>query len=273
MTLNKIYTVCFSPTATSRKVSEAIARGVALGAVPIARNNLTRHAAALQLAPTDLAVFAVPVYGGHVPPIALERFAEVKGQQTPAIIVVVYGNRAFEHAAEELDAFVRRQGFVPVAAAAFVGEHSYSTELTPIGLARPDRADLEEASQFGRKVFAKIATDQLDAVDVAELKDLMPPMEHLKAFVGAITASKQAYTGTMLPITDPELCTLCGTCSALCPVEAIRPGDELHTDPARCIRCCACVKACPDGARTLPNPYAVPLSTYFAERKPPIMVL
>ena len=273
MTLNKIYTVCFSPTATSRKVSDAIARGVALGAIPISRNNLTRHGAELSLTDSDLAVFAVPVYGGHVPPIALERMAQVRGNDTPAVLVVVYGNRAFEHAAVDLQEFVRKQGFRPVAAAAFIGEHSYSTSLAPIAKERPDREDLERASSFGRQVYAKLAADNRSEVDATELHDTPLEENMLRGFVATITASKQAYRGTMLPLTNPEKCTLCGTCSALCPTEAITPGDELHTDPERCIHCCACVKACPEGARTLPNPYGEPLSMFFMRRKEPQVLL
>ncbi len=273
MTLNKIYTVCFSPTATSRKVSDAVAQGLSLGAIPVVRNNLTRRAANLQLCSHDLAVFAVPVYGGHVPPIALERMSGVKGDNTPAVVVVVYGNRAFEHAAEDLGAFVRRQGFRPVACAAFVGEHSYSTEAHPIGAGRPDRADLERASSFGREVYTKLASDNWSEVDPARLKDLPIGEEQREAFVRAITASKQNFTGRMFPVTDPARCVLCGTCSAMCPTGAIPPGNELKTDPERCIRCCACVKVCPEGARTLDNPYARPLSAFFGGRKEPVVLL
>lgn len=273
MTPNRICTVCFSPTATSRKVADAVAQGFALGAFPISRNNLTRHAVSLQLGSRDLAVFAVPVYGGHVPPVALERMAAVRGEGTPAVVIVVYGNRAFEQAAAELDAFVRRQGFVPVAAAAFVGEHSYSTAGNPIAAARPDREDLECASSFGRSVYAKLAADDLSPVDTARLRDLPEEAEHLRGFAAAIAESKRQYTGRMLPETDPAKCVACGTCSAMCPTEAITPGDELHTDPARCIRCCACVKVCPEGARTLDNPYARPLSAFFGRRKQPVVLL
>lgn len=71
-----------------------------------------------------VAIFAVPVYGGHVAPVALERLREIRGEGTPAVVLAVYGNRSFGTAVAELASFVAGRGFVPVAAGAFVGEHS-----------------------------------------------------------------------------------------------------------------------------------------------------
>ena len=49
-----------------------------------------------------VAIFAVPVYGGHVAPAALERLREIRGEGTPAIVLAVYGNRSFGTAVAEL---------------------------------------------------------------------------------------------------------------------------------------------------------------------------
>ena len=96
-----------------------------------------------------VAIFAVPVYGGHVAPVALERLREIRGEGTPAVVLAVYGNRSFDTAVAELASFVAGRGFVPVAAGAFVGEHSYSTPETPIAQGRPDARDLAAATAFG----------------------------------------------------------------------------------------------------------------------------
>ena len=68
-----------------------------------------------------VAIFAVPVYGRHVAPAALERLREIRGEGTPAIVLAVYGNRSFGTAVAELASFVAERGFVPVAAGAFIG--------------------------------------------------------------------------------------------------------------------------------------------------------
>ena len=139
-----IHTIYFSPTGTTRKVAEAIAKGLKApaseGSEPVVRSlDLThRDAAEELLAGETLAVLAAPVYGGHVAPEAVRRMKGIRGSGTPAVVAVVYGNRAFEHAAEELARLAEEQGFRPIAAGAFVGEHSYSTPETN-GTLRPQR--------------------------------------------------------------------------------------------------------------------------------------
>ena len=174
-----VYTVVFSPTGTSRKIAAAVAQGVArhggssnAAAGADAGTNAAAGSAAKAFTTIDLthaagksvtlpadaaAVFAVPVYGGRVAPAALERLREIRGEGTPAVVLAVYGNRAFGTAVAQLAAFVAERGFVPVAAGAFVGEHSYSTPGTPIAEGRPDAQDLAEATAFGARIGQKLA--------------------------------------------------------------------------------------------------------------------
>ena len=181
--------VVFSPTGTSRKSAEAIARGIARtggapSATPEIRTIDLTHTAAAETLPADaVALFAVPVYGGHVPSLALKRMEGLRGSGTPAVLLVVYGNRAFEHAAAELAAFVSERGFVPVAAGAFVGEHSYSTPQQPIAAGRPDEKDIAEAEAFGEATGRKLATQGIAAIDVARLKDVRTPLIPLLRFI------------------------------------------------------------------------------------------
>ena len=156
----RICTLFFSPTGTSRKTATAVARGIAApfaatadstatadssgstdpanhaaeanrvaatpenGPIPVRALDLTHAAPRPETLSADtVAVFAAPVYGGRIPRTALERMEGIRGEGTPAVVIAVYGNRAFEKAAAELADFVRARGFVPVAAAAFVGEH------------------------------------------------------------------------------------------------------------------------------------------------------
>jgi hypothetical protein len=110
-------------------VAEAVGRGLNCAQTVVC--DATHDAVSVAAERGDAAVFAVPVYGGHAAPLALRRLDAVRGDGTPAVVVVLYGNRAYEHAACELADFVAARGFVPVAAAAFVGEHSYSTARWP----------------------------------------------------------------------------------------------------------------------------------------------
>lgn len=98
----------------------------------------------------SLTVIAAPVYGGRVAPTALQRIKRLKGNNSPAIVVVVYGNRDYEDALLELRDTAVSLGFTPLAAGAFIGEHSYSTAEMPVAAGRPDDKDLQIASQFGK---------------------------------------------------------------------------------------------------------------------------
>ncbi|OUN04467.1 4Fe-4S dicluster domain-containing protein [Alistipes onderdonkii] len=258
-----------------------------------------------------VAIFAVPVYGGHVAPAALERLREIRGEGTPAVVLAVYGNRSFGTAVAELASFVAGRGFVPVAAGAFVGEHSYSTPETPIAQGRPDARDLAAATAFGAQVREKLAktgpssgrnpetasdtaataratqTGSMDAakapatgalvpIDPAKLREprtpLLPKLRFIRFVLGYRRRQKRNPV-VLLPEGDAARCTQCGRCVALCPTQAIARGDELHTDPARCIRCCACVKGCAFGARTFRTPFAAALARNFVRQKPPVTLL
>lgn len=279
---NSVRTVCFSPTGTTKKVAKAIARGLASPTrnTPqpvIAETDLTHGESPVgEIAGETVTILAAPVYGGHLPPTAAERIRKLRSAGSPTVVVVVYGNRAFEHAAVELADLARDLGFRPIAAAAFVGEHSYSTPATPIAAGRPDEQDLKSAEAFGRAIRERLDRGDLSPVDVSRMKDRPTPLIPLLRFIGFVLGYRRRQKKNpvvSLPECDASLCTHCGRCAAICPVGAIARGDEEHTDPARCIRCCACVKGCPVGARTFHTPFAAALARNFSRRKEPVTLL
>lgn len=280
---DSIRSIFFSPTGTSKKIAEAITRGVAAPtdestlALTVHTLDLTHTAGPeTTLSAETVAVIAAPVYGGRIAPVAMKRLAGIRGSGGPAVVVALYGNRAFEHAVVELAGLVSRQGFVPVAAAAFVGEHSYSTPETPIAAGRPDAQDLTAAEAFGRAIRQKIDAGACSPVDAAQLKERRAPSLSTLRFIRFVLKyrrQQKRHPVVYLPECDAERCTLCGRCAAICPVGAISRGDETRTDPARCIRCCACVKGCPVGARTFHTPFAEALSRNFFRRKEPVTLL
>ena len=44
----------------------------------------------------DVLVFGFPVYAGRVPVLLRDEFAHLEGRGTPAVVVGLYGNRAFD---------------------------------------------------------------------------------------------------------------------------------------------------------------------------------
>jgi hypothetical protein len=89
-TLKLIY---FSPTGT-RRVLEGIAGAIQPSALEYLDltppESKTRRFEELR---GELTVLGTPVYGGRVPPDAVRRLCRLEASNTPAILVVVYGNR------------------------------------------------------------------------------------------------------------------------------------------------------------------------------------
>ena len=151
MPTNLVQTICFSPTRTTARIVAAIARGTQLPAAePLDLTPPEARTRRIEAAQNALAIIGAPVYGGRIPPEATHRLQRLTANGVPAGLVVVYGNRAYEDALLELRDLVIGLGFVPIAAAAFVGEHSYSTEATPIAHGRPDALDLAQAQAVRR---------------------------------------------------------------------------------------------------------------------------
>jgi len=250
--------VYYSPTGSSRKIAEAVVGGIGNthGHVDLTSSGANPG---IIVGRDELAVIAVPVYGGRVPVTAANRLKTVRGEGGPAVLAVVYGNRAFEDALLELKDIAMTQGFKPVAAAAFIGEHSFSTPETPVARGRPDEADLMKAAAFGLDVKTKLGT-------IKEEPDLSVPGNRPYK-------ERSSPSEGMSPETDSATCNLCGACAQACPTGAVIVAEKVSTVKEMCTRCTACVKACPTGARTWIHPgikkIATWLNTSFGDRKEP----
>ena len=262
MDFNSLTLVYFSPTRTTERVLVCIGRGTEACAVE--RIDLTPPAADAREpldVEADLAIIGAPVYGGRIPREAVRRLQRLRADGRPAAVVAVYGNREYEDALRELADIASEAGFVPVAGAAFIGEHSYHTEATPIAPGRPDAADLSRARAFGQAIRRKLGSLQS--------LDGLPPLQ----VPGHVPYKARGDWPEASPITQQALCTRCAACAAACPVGAIVVDDTVETDTRACILCSACVKRCPTEARVWQHPWvahaATWLTTHCRERKEP----
>ena len=262
MNANTVKLVYFSPTGTTKKILEGIAQGL--------QAETTEH---LDMTPPDastrtiadmhdeLTIVGAPVYGGRLPPDAAQRLRHLEGGSSPAVVVVVYGNREYEDALLELNDLVTEAGFIPVAGGAFIGEHSFDSEAMPIATGRPDKQDLKKAAAFGKAIRGKM--QGLDTL--GEMVPLKVP--------GDFPYKKWSKWPGVAPSTQESVCIQCETCIAACPTAAITMDGTLKTNTDACIVCCACVKTCPTGARVADHPRIRQsqewLSTNCSQRKEP----
>jgi ferredoxin len=234
LNLNNAKLVYFSPSGTGKKTINEIAKGIGLDTETIDLTPPDASQNSYKLGKDELAIIAVPVYGGRVPLTALDRLGVVKGDATPAVLVVVYGNRAYEDALLELNKKTKELGFKTIAGAAFIGQHSFDTVETPIATGRPDSKDLMKAHAFGVKVSEKIKSmDEIHEIDVP----------------GNYPYRERGIRAPMSPETDETICILCGMCAKVCPIGCVEMSDVVETQKERCIACTTCVQRCPTGAR------------------------
>jgi ferredoxin len=253
----------FSPTGTTKSIVQAIARGMNHGTAELVDvtkpNSRKQH---LQTSGNEILVVAVPVYIGRVPALLSEWLNAIKADKTPIVCVVVYGNRDYEDALLELKDFMIKSGGIPVACAAFIGEHSFSSSDMPIAVSRPDATDLNHAEMFGRKIIEIL--QQISSVDhIPEIT--LPgkfPYKNLEDLLSV----------DFIGVSDK--CLKCGACAEACPVDAIDLENYSFIDKEKCILCCACIKSCPENARTMKNgrvkDIAIRVSEMCKERKEPV---
>lgn len=249
MNTTGIKAVYFSPGGTTRRLVTHLADTLAslLGA-GVAYVDFTLPAARRQSFRADcgeLVVVALPVYAGRLPNLLLKYLDTWEGNGALAVPVVMYGNRSYGNALLELHDLLQGKGFRPLAAAAFVGQHSFARCLAA---GRPDAADLALAGRFARTVAFRMQAGELPwlalpGLGAPDYGGYYQPLGEDGAPVRFLKAK---------PLTS-DACTACGRCAAVCPMGAIDPLSPADV-PGTCIKCNACITVCPTGAKRLTDP-------------------
>ena len=221
--------IVFSPTGGTQKVLDTITSEWKQPVKTVDLSDAAFNFSDLGLAQDDLAVIAVPSFGGRVPALAAQRLSEIHGNQALCVVVCVYGNRAYEDTLIELSDVAEKSGFKVIAGIAAIAEHSIMHEYAT---GRPDEQDKSELRDFAHKIFEKINGD-------ANLSTPQIP--------GNRPYKKAAAVG-LVPKADRK-CNACGLCAEKCPAQAISKENPRETDSKKCISCMRCVSICPQSAR------------------------
>lgn len=228
----KLYEIVFSPTGGTKKVADYLTGALEGDITTVDLTDSKQDFHDISLTKEDVAVIAVPSYGGRVPAVAAERLGVVHGNGARAILVCVYGNRAYDDTLVELEDAAKRAGFQVIAAVAAIAEHSIARQFAA---GRPDALDAAQLSDFAKQIQHK-----LSGADSSE-----PAIPGNRPY-------KKAGGAGMVPKATKD-CTNCGVCAAECPVQAIDKKDPKKVDEKACISCMRCITVCPQGARKL-NP-------------------
>ena len=226
----KVLQMIFSPTGGTEQVADIITEKWRMPVNKIDLSNAEIDYSAFNLEKDDIAVIAVPSYGGRVPALATERISKIHGNQMRCIIVCVYFNRSYDDTLIEFNQNAEKRGFKVIAAIAAIAKHSIMNQYAS---GRPDFKDKEELHSFAEKILEKINRDVTD-ISISQIPGNRP--------------YKRADKVGLVPKADNK-CTNCGLCAQKCPAQAIKKENVKVTDSKKCISCMRCVAQCPQSAR------------------------
>ncbi len=247
MERKKVWAVYFSATDTTKKIVLTIADEAArlLGAeredydftLPGMREN------GFAAGKDDLVIFGTPVYAGRVPNVLLKYLATIQGNGALAVPVVLFGNRNFDDGLIELRDILENPGFHTVAAAAFVGEHSFSKTLAA---GRPDADDMKEALAFAGKIAEKVkGLPEGEAPAPVEVEGVPHPY---RGYYQPRDRKGVSIDIRKVKSLVSDACDDCKICADVCPMGSISH-ENVREYTGICIKCGACIKKCPKQAR------------------------
>lgn len=220
----KVKKIVFSPTGGTEEVASIIAKNLSDDITKIDLCNPKLNFKNQTIIQDDLTIIAMPSYGGRAPQVAIERLKQINGNNAKAIIVCVYGNRAYEDTLAEMEDATKDAGFKIIAGISAVARHSI---IPKYASGRPDAKD--------EKILAEFA------------KDILTKNQDKIAKIPGNRPYKKTSKIPLVPKPN-EKCIKCSICAKICPVEAIDPVN-FKADPKKCISCMRCIDKCPENAR------------------------
>lgn len=239
----------FSPTGTTRRVCEEIAKAISITS-PV-RMDLTKTLNQDTQRPdkADIWVVGVPVYASRMPALASERIAQALDgipKNTPAIAVSVYGNVDAGVALKQLVDLLSQKGLNVIGAGEFIGKHWFKKfhGLEPKGtLGRPNEDDLAVARKLGVSILKK-GFDSPSISSISAIQSARVPCR--LRFTG-----EQRVLGLLGSSTvDQSKCTKCQACVKACPIGYIDAQSLVGDSAKGCLGCGNCMKVCPNNARS-----------------------
>ena len=229
----KLYKITFSPTGGTKKVADAVASAWNCPHDEIDLTNPHYPFSDIDIDSNSVCLIAVPSFGGRVPKTAASALSRIKGNNAYAVLIVVYGNRAYDDTLCELKNILCNSGFICTGAVTAIAEHSIMRQFAA---GRPNTSDIKELNEFGQKIKNKIENNT--SFDKIALPGNRPYRE---------------YNGLPLKPKADKKCNNCGICAELCPTGAISKENPHILDDNKCITCMKCISICPQKARKLNN--------------------
>ena len=223
--------IVFSPTGGTREVSDALCDSLsdADGIRTLDLSDPFIDESDLALDKSSISVISMPCFGGRVPELALNRLRKMDPRGSRAVVVIAYGNRAYDDALLELKDSAEAIGFDVIAAISAITEHSimhqYATGM-------PDLLEVDALREFAQVIKEKMEAGVDEPFSVPGNRPY-----------------KKAGAVPLVPKVTGD-CVSCGECARTCPITAI-DSENYAADKDLCISCMRCIKVCPENARSI----------------------
>lgn len=157
-----VFEIVFSPTGGTRKVSGLVAGALGKNTVTVDLTDSGLDFSAVSMTEDDVAVISVPAYAGRIPAVVADRLGMVRDNGARAVLVCVYGNRAFEDTLVELEDVAKHAGFRVIAAVAAIAEHSIARQFAAgVRMRRMRRSSQSLRSKFSKSCWLRIRPSPL----------------------------------------------------------------------------------------------------------------
>ena len=208
----KVFDIVFSPTGGTEKASGYIANTLEGETVAVDLTDSGLGFRTVAMTKEDVAVIAVPSYGGRVPAVAAERLGMMRGNGAQAVLVCAYGNRAYEDTLGELEDAAKGAGFRVIAAVSAIAEHSIANQIQQ----KISAGDASEPAIPGNRPYKK--TGGTGMVSKATKECTACGACAAACPVGAIDKDDPKRV-------DKKACISCMRCVAVCPrgARAVNP--------------------------------------------------
>lgn len=233
MLIKRVTAVVFSPTGGTKRYGAEIAKRLSATYKIIDLTTPEQRQQEYSFDREDLVIFGAPVYYGRLPQVEGDIFSCCRGNGTPAVFNITYGNGQYGDALLEEKNALEDRGFTGIAAGAWIAPHTFSDK---IAANRPDRADMAALDDFAaaiKKTLEGVIPKALSVPGNRPYRDIVPL--------------------SFYPLGN-DSCVDCRTCVKVCPTGAIDHTEPIKTDAAKCILCLACVKECPWDSRSVDDP-------------------
>jgi len=186
-----------------------------------------------------------PVYAYHALPDVtdfIDGLPELKG--VFAVPFVTWGAVTSGMTLSEMGQQLEDKGYQLAGAAKIAALHSMMWQIeNPLGKDRPDRKDDVLIGDLVKKVYAKINSNEFVPYPVENLNYQPEPVQK------AMQEMNLEKAKPMFPKidADKDLCSQCGECEKVCPVQAISCSPYPHIGD-KCMFCFNCARTCEKNA-------------------------